>query len=439
MSLRARIFLLSSGLILLLLAAEWWLVAGLRHRLRGESATIAREVGVAVAQDNDWIAWVEARRQLEKVLAASTESAAEATSAPTSAMPMTPSATTSASEPAVLPDAAVPALPMVPATVVPAATARLDAMTDAFQRDLLLGSLGILLVGLLATAAIARAVTRPLHGLAQAAAAIGDGRFGAQVAPIGEPRFDATIAAFNRMSRRLQELEAEARAAQERSHLAELGEIARGIAHSLRNPLHALGLSLADLAAPDRGQAPRAEMAAACRAQIEHIDRSLRSILSLSATTTQPVGRVDIAEVVQDVVLEAAQVAGGQVHIDCDLGTRPTIRGVGAEVRTALHVLVCNAIEASAHGDAIAVRIAVDRGAVQVAVEDQGPGLPAVVRARLFQPHVTTKERGAGLGLFLAERIARRRYGGSLELAERQPRGVRAVLTLRDAVAGAHV
>jgi C4-dicarboxylate-specific signal transduction histidine kinase len=84
------------------------------------------------------------------------------------------------------------------------------------------------------------------------------------------------------------------------------------------------------------------------------------------------------------------------------------------------------------------VRIAGDRGSVQVLVEDQGPGLTAAVRARLFQPHVTTKEQGAGLGLFLAERIARRRYGGSLVLADRQPRGLRAVLTLRDAVPSAH-
>lgn len=429
MSLRARIFLLSSGLILLLLAAEWWLVAGLRQRLRAESGAIAREVGVAVVQDNDWIAWADARRRQDAAMAATPSVAGIATPEPTGAAPALPAPRT---------HAAVPAIPLVPSTVIPATTARLDAMTDRFQLDMLLGSLGILLVGLLATAAIAKAVTRPLHGLALAAAAIGDGRFGAQVAPIGEPRFDGAIAAFNRMSKRLQELEAEARAAQDRSHLAELGEIARGIAHSLRNPLHALGLSLADLADPDRGPAQRAELAAACRAQIEHIDRSLRSILSLSANSTQPPGRVDIAEVVQDVVLEAAQVAGGQVQIDCDLGTRPTIQGVGAEVRTALHVLVCNAVEASAKGDAIAVRIAADRDAVQVAVEDQGPGLPAAVRARLFQPHVTTKERGAGLGLFLAERIARRRYGGSLVLAERQPRGLRAVLTLRDAVAGAH-
>jgi signal transduction histidine kinase len=419
MSLRTRIFLLSSGVILLLLAAEWWLVDSLRQRLRGESAAIAREVGIAVIEDNDWLAWADARRKSAAVMARN-------------------AAADGAASDAAAPAPVLFAVPAVPATRIPAATARLDAMAHDFQVDMLLGSLGILLVGLLATAAMAKTVTRPLQGLAAAAAAIADGRFGAQVATIGEPRFDAAIAAFNRMSARLSELEAEARAAQERSHLTELGEIARGIAHSLRNPLHALGLSLAELAREDRSAPPRAEFAATCQAQIDRIDRSLRSILSLAANSTQPASRIDVAEVVQDVVMEAAQVAGGRVQIDCDLGDRPTIQGVGAEVRTALHVLVCNAVEASAHGGSVAVRIAGDRGSVQVLVEDQGPGLTAAVRARLFQPHVTTKEQGAGLGLFLAERIARRRYGGSLVLADRQPRGLRAVLTLRDAVPSAH-
>jgi len=137
---------------------------------------------------------------------------------------------------------------------------------------------------------------------------------------------------------------------------------------------------------------------------------------------------------VQDVVMEAAQTAAGRVEIRCELGEgRPQVRGIGAELRTALHVLVLNAVEASPAGGTITVRIAAEGDAVRVTVEDDGPGLQASVRARLFQPHVTTKAQGAGLGLFLAERIARRRYSGSLELAERTGHGTRAVLTLRDA------
>jgi len=329
-----------------------------------------------------------------------------------------------------------PAIPLVPGTKIPNTTARLDAMAHDFQIDMLLGSLAILLAGLVATAFVAHRLGAPLQSLERAAAAIAGGRFGAQAEQSGEPRFDAAIVAFNAMSTRLAALEAEARAAQERAHLTELGEIARGIAHSLRNPLHALGLSLNGLT--DASAEQRGELATTCRLQIERIDRTLRSFLSLSAASAEPPAPIDLADVVQDVVMEAAQTAGGAVQIDCDLGgLRPQIRGIGAELRTALHVLVLNAVEASTTGGAVSVRITTDGDAVRVTVEDDGPGLPASVRARLFQPHVTTKAQGAGLGLFLAERIARRRYRGSLEFADRSGHGLCAVLTLRDAAAHA--
>jgi signal transduction histidine kinase len=69
-------------------------------------------------------------------------------------------------------------------------------------------------------------------------------------------------------------------------------------------------------------------------------------------------------------------------------------------------------------------------------VEDDGTGLPAAVRERLFTPHVTTKPSGSGMGLFLAHRIATSRYGGGLRLEDRLPSGTRATVTLRDRAKG---
>jgi signal transduction histidine kinase len=419
MTLRARIFLLGSSILLLLLAAEWWLVDGLRQRFRSESAEIAREVGLAVLEDNDWLKWADAQRA--QAAARRENAAIEARVADTAV-----------DNPHMQPARRV--MPAVPGVRIPNATARLDAMTRDFQIDMAVGSLAILLVGIVATAFMAHRLSAPLQSLGEAAAAIGAGRFGAQAQPSGEPRFDAAIEAFNAMSSRLAVLEAEARDAQERSHLTELGEIARGIAHSLRNPLHALGLSLTELTSPSTESQPRAELAQTCQQQIERIDHTLRSFLSLSAANGQVPGPIDITDLLQDVLMEAAQTTGGRVHIACELGAvRPRIQGNGTELRTAVHVLVLNAIEASPAGGTVTIRLEPEELAVRIVVEDEGPGLSEIVRERLFQPHVTTKSEGAGLGLFLAERIARRRYGGSLELADRPDRGMRAVLTLRDA------
>jgi signal transduction histidine kinase len=243
---------------------------------------------------------------------------------------------------------------------------------------------------------------------------------------------DATIAAFNRMSERLAELDAEVRRAHERAHLTEIGEIARGFAHSLRNPLNALGLSIQELATAHGTDTEREEVLATCRTQIERIDRTLRSFLALSALGDREPREIDVASVAEDVAMEAAQAAGRSVNVQLEpIPERPRLAGLAPELRSALQVLVVNAVEASPPGGTVAIRVTPAPDGARIEVEDDGPGLPASVRQRLFQPHVTTKEHGAGLGLFLAERIATRRYRGRLTLEDREPRGTRAVLWLR--------
>ncbi len=465
MSLRARMFWLFGAVILALLSAEWWLLSNFRHQLRDQAVDDTLQVGGNVlgaigtpvepaskaippaptggdadaspidAQDEPHAGAVEL--ELERARSGgAVRASVRRTDGPSTG-----------------PKVEIPMMDLLPAIPVggrsnaneatrPMMTLRkisvptgTDDISRAFQTNILLGSMAILAVGLVASWLVAQRLTTPLRGLVEAADAVGAGRLGTQAEPVGEPQLDATIAAFNRMSTRLAELDAQSREVQARAHLTEIGEIARGIAHSLRNPLNALGLTLNELASSP-GEAPKRDaLAATCRTQIERIDRTLRSFLALaSAGGERVLAEVDVVAVAQDVAMEATQMVGGRVRVNFEAGAeRPTIRGIAAEVRTALHVLVVNAVEASRSNGSIDLRIARRDDAVQIVVEDEGPGLPPEVSSRLFQPHVTTKEQGAGLGLFLAQRIASRRYGGAISLERRSPRGLRAVLTLRDA------
>jgi signal transduction histidine kinase len=89
-----------------------------------------------------------------------------------------------------------------------------------------------------------------------------------------------------------------------------------------------------------------------------------------------------------------------------------------------------NAVEASPEGACVRVRALATEAGIELQVEDAGPGLPADIRARLFQPHVSSKPAGAGMGLYLSERLARQRYGGGIALEDRAPRGTLARLRL---------
>ena len=294
---------------------------------------------------------------------------------------------------------------------------------QTFFRKWLLGTLTLLGGGLLLAAVIAHRISAPLRQLAQTARKVGDGELGIAVAAQARGEVGQAIEAFNSMSNRLAVLEQERERLKDRQHLSELGEVARGLAHSLRNPLNALGLSVEELAT--RGNAP--ELADTARRQIRRIDRTLRSFLALSSAPaaqgdsnrlSQP---VDLLELAQDVALEALQDGSRSVSIDVQAEPDiPAIDGIEAELRAVVQALLINAADASPEGARVTLRLAAPaQGFHRLEIEDRGPGLPPEIRERLFTPHLTTKAHGSGMGLFLAQRIVSTRYGGDLQLEDR--------------------
>lgn len=322
---------------------------------------------------------------------------------------------------------------------VPIPRVGLQEKLDRFQRNTLIGSLALLLAGLLAAAYLAHRVSSPLQRLASAAAVVGDGAWGTTVDErAGASELRQALGAFNRMSARLRELSQQNQRLTQERHLGEIGEIARGLAHSLRNPLHALGLTVDEIAA---GAAAGAEegsaLAAAARRQIGRLDRSIRSFLVFASQGDALRHPVDLGALAEDVALEALQDPGRGVRIEVVRESgEPDGFGIAAveqELRAMVQALVVNAIEASPPGERVEVRVgrmAESEGRLWLEVADRGPGVAPEIRDRLFTPHLTTKASGSGMGLFLAQRLAASRYEGSLELLPRDGGGTRARLEL---------
>ncbi len=307
---------------------------------------------------------------------------------------------------------------------------------DRFSRRLVLGSAGFLVLGLVLAGVVAHRVTTPLRRLSDAARRLGEGALGTQVPLTSTGEVGEALVAFNRMSGRLEELDRQTRELSARKHLGEIGEIARGFAHTLRNPLNALGLSVEELASLAGGGAAVA-LTESARRQIRRIDSSLKSFLALASQSGGVLAEVDLGELVEDVALEALQDARGKARLKLELAAgMPRLRASRPELRAVLQALVVNAIEASPEGGRVTVRSASpEAGHWRLEIEDQGPGLDPDVRRRLFTPHLSTKANGSGMGLFLAHRIATGRYGGSLELVDHRSddgkvQGTRVILDL---------
>ncbi|MEM7248734.1 MAG: HAMP domain-containing sensor histidine kinase [Acidobacteriota bacterium] len=319
------------------------------------------------------------------------------------------------------------------ATRIDFAQPDITGLMERYRKRLFLGSAAFLLVGLTIAGVVAHRASAPLQELADAARRVGEGGLGAQVPVHGDGEVAEAVTAFNRMSSRLEELDDHARKLRAREHLSELGEVARGIAHGLRNPLNALGLSIEELAGTKVSGDARTELARDARRQIDRIDGAIRSFLTLASSgDAGSETRFDPVALAEAVVLEVLQDSRGRVRLNVEADDPvPSLVGVEAELRAVLQALVVNAVEASPDGAEVTLHVAaLEDELVVIEVDDQGPGLASEVRERLFTPHVTTKSSGAGMGLFLAHRIVSSRHGGRLELLDREPEGTRARLEL---------
>lgn len=308
---------------------------------------------------------------------------------------------------------------------------------DRFGSELTIGSLVLLTLGLAAAAVVAHRITRPLGQLASAAERVGGGELGLAVPVERRDEIGAALLAFNSMSSQLAALDSENRRLSESEHLSELAEVARGLAHTLRNPLNALGLAVEELA--EQGDSPRAkELGERSRRQIRRIDGSLRSFLALASAPAASPETVELGALAREVALEALQDAGGRVKVEVEAGQPVALVAVVAELKAIVQALLVNACEASPELGRVVVRVAreAEGAGVRIEIDDEGAGVSPAVADRLYAPHVTTKPNGSGMGLYLAQRLATHRYGGGVTLAPRTAsgalRGTRATLTLFD-------
>lgn len=207
--------------------------------------------------------------------------------------------------------------------------------------------------------------------------------------------------------------------ADDRSRLAAIGEIAAEIAHELRNTLQLI-TNHVFLAQHDPS---------ATAAHLERIGRNARAAQTIVDDVLALARGVDADERVA--LAEVLSLAREELRAELvdELPANLTVRGHAGLLTRLFHVLYENAVLASApRAPRIHTRASLEDGQVVVLVEDDGPGVPAALAERIFEPLVTARPGGTGLGLALAQRIVAA-HGGSLSLASSTPAVFRITLS----------
>jgi two-component system, NtrC family, sensor histidine kinase HydH len=206
--------------------------------------------------------------------------------------------------------------------------------------------------------------------------------------------------------------------------LATFGQLVGSIGHELRNPLGVIESSLYIL----RGRVPQGDQ------RIEKHMGRIGEQLTIANTIIS-----DLLDMIRDKPLlpenvrlrDVVEAAAAQLHLTLNLAPLaglPQVRGDPSQLRQVFVNLLSNAREAAGEYGTLTLDASVEAEAVLVGVSDSGPGVDPSVRARLFEPLVTTRNNGIGLGLALVKRIIER-HGGTVSYQPRGP-GARFVVRL---------
>lgn len=222
-----------------------------------------------------------------------------------------------------------------------------------------------------------------------------------------------------------------------KERLAALGEMAAGVAHEIRNPLGGIQL-YASLLERDLAERPELKrIATKISSGVATLDGIVRDILAFAGGDVVKLTPTELAAVVEEALELAApqqRALEAQVHVDlsaCDV----LVQGNPCQLERALLNLVFNALDAAGERGFVWIDCQTDSSGdyVELAVADDGPGVPPELSQRIFDPFFTSKDSGTGLGLAIVHRAAES-HGGSVRVTARPGGGAVFTLCLRRAV-----
>lgn len=229
---------------------------------------------------------------------------------------------------------------------------------------------------------------------------------------------------------RLREMEEQA---QRTERLADLGRVAAGLAHELRNPLASMAGSVELLrGGASLGEEDRRLMDIVLR-EASRLDQLVTRFLEYSRPATPRRARADLARVAAETLeVFSHDPAAARVRLEPDLAPTPTWCDPD-QLRQVLWNLLLNAAQAAPReGEPVAVRVHCrpdEGGGAMLEVADAGPGIAPEDLAQVFTPFFTTKARGSGLGLATVQRIIDA-HGGAVAAASEPGQGARFTVRL---------
>jgi two-component system, NtrC family, nitrogen regulation sensor histidine kinase NtrY len=273
-------------------------------------------------------------------------------------------------------------------------------------------------IGLLISLWVSARITRPLEELAEGAREVASGRWDTVIDIRGKDEIGQLASAFNEMT---QTLAAQRDQLVQTERVAAWRELARRLAHELRNPLFPLQITVENLQKARQLDAKQFlevfnESTATLKAELANLNTIVGRFSDFSKMPAPHFARVNINEALRNAVrlFEPQFTAVGKPPVIPEYFLTEPLPEIDADadlLHRAFQNLVLNALDAMPAGGTLTLRTTEHEGHVRIEVSDTGKGLTPEECSRLFTPYYTTKVQGTGLGLAIIQSVVSDHHG----------------------------
>ncbi len=296
----------------------------------------------------------------------------------------------------------------------------IELQRQVISTAMLVGGIGIL-ISVLASLWFAARVTRPVVSLAEAARRVAAGDLSAKVEVESSDELGELAAAFNRMTEDLAQQKDRTLQAE---RVAAWRELARRLAHELKNPLFPLQVTVENLMrarqkSPEMFEEVFQEGTTTLLAEINNLKTIIGRFSEFSRMPQPQRQPTQVNEVVRSVLrVFQAQLQDNKNPIALHTELAEALPEISADpdlLHRALQNLVLNAIDAMPQGGELTIRTTTLGDRIEISVSDTGSGLTQEECGRLFTPYYTTKQHGTGLGLAIVQSVVSD-HGGKISV-----------------------
>ncbi len=206
--------------------------------------------------------------------------------------------------------------------------------------------------------------------------------------------------------------------------LALLGQVVAEISHEIKNPLIMIGGFARQLTRTAQDDKTRSKLNIIAE-EVQRLENLLEELRDLYRPTESTMERININDLLHEIYsLTKADCQARNIQLKLDIPEGPLfVEGDRGRLKQVFLNLMKNGIEAMKQGGNLSLRSKPAKDTVQIAISDEGAGIPESVKEKIFTPFFTTKKQGTGLGLSITKRILDDHPGCSFTLASQEGKG----------------